>query len=853
MVITGTYGADGIAFDTMTADVTDNVSVTPEVLTDGITTVKFSLLNAEGKEVSVTCPVTVHAKLTELIAATPIDEYEYGDTFPSTYTVTAKYSDGNTQTVSATCGNTALTSVGTHNIQLSYTDSTLRDTTVTTTMAIDVKRKTIPYPSLKGVTIVYTGNNYDIASDTYLNNYNSAYYTVTGNVESAAGPHVAKFTPTANYRWLDGTNGEYSLNWTIASVVVTVPTVDQTEFTYSGIVQGPTFTYDGINITASGTAKQTAAGTYKATFTLKDPDNMTWASTFSGEIEWEIKKLEIAEPSGTPLAFTFNGSDQVPTFTRDMTYTDISLPAASSDVGNYSAIVSLKDKQNTTWADGTTADKTISWNINILALDIPTADNTNYIYNGIAQGPVFSYNSTYITAIGDVSSKINAGSYKATFTLNSTTNTKWSDNTTTAKEISWTIARAIIATKPTPQVKTYSGSEQIASWNNYSSAQLTIGGTTKGTNAGSYNATFTPTSNYQWATSISADVTATITIAWTINKKSITPTVSKTTISFSSSLKTDSFTVACGEDTGFTYTVSTSNTAIAAVAKNGNSVTVTADGSTAGNATVTVALTVSANYILTTATLTVAVTATYWTEPTNGSTPTTQWWNNLGDSIQDLSDAQLDAMVGKELTVTLNSAVLGTTTHKVVCIGRDIDRDKNNPTKHTLTFQTLNTLSQLTTFGSSNGLWNGSIVRSKCQEYYNALPFKSSVKTVSKGTCTTTNSSQTGTPTYQDETVFLPSDCEMGFPKGHNYNSGLGYAVSYDEFCQQNTAKKAYPYYNSNARRIKKQGDSGSAQYYWERSLYYYNAGGACLVYYDGQPGSHNYDVSSGLAPAFVI
>lgn len=46
---------------------------------------------------------------------------------------------------------------------------------------------------------------------------------------------------------------------------------------------------------------------------------------------------------------------------------------------------------------------------------------------------------------------------------------------------------------------TYSGSAQSPSWNNYSSTSLTLGGTTSGTNATSYNATFTPKEGYVWS------------------------------------------------------------------------------------------------------------------------------------------------------------------------------------------------------------------------------------------------------------------------------------------------------------------------------------------------------------------
>ena len=46
---------------------------------------------------------------------------------------------------------------------------------------------------------------------------------------------------------------------------------------------------------------------------------------------------------------------------------------------------------------------------------------------------------------------------------------------------------------------TYNGSAQSPSWSNYNSSQLTIGGTSSATNAGSYSAIFTPTSNYKWS------------------------------------------------------------------------------------------------------------------------------------------------------------------------------------------------------------------------------------------------------------------------------------------------------------------------------------------------------------------
>lgn len=64
---------------------------------------------------------------------------------------------------------------------------------------------------------------------------------------------------------------------------------------------------------------------------------------------------------------------------------------------------------------------------------------------------------------------------------------------------------------------TYSGSQQSPTWLNYDSAKLTLGGTSTATNAGSYNAAFTPKSGYKWA-----DGTTTAkTVSWSIGRASI--------------------------------------------------------------------------------------------------------------------------------------------------------------------------------------------------------------------------------------------------------------------------------------------------------------------------------------------
>lgn len=107
----------------------------------------------------------------------------------------------------------------------------------------------------------------------------------------------------------------------------------------------------------------------------------------------------------------------------------------------------------------------------------------------------------------------------------------------------WQIQRAAISTTPTQSGSlTYTGSAQSPSWSNYDSSKLTIGGTTSGTNAGSYNATFTPTSNYQW----SDGGTGAKTVAWKIGKAAGSLSLNKTSITLNKSTSATTITVTRG-------------------------------------------------------------------------------------------------------------------------------------------------------------------------------------------------------------------------------------------------------------------------------------------------------------------
>lgn len=225
------------------------------------------------------------------------------------------------------------------------------------------------------------------------------------------------------------------------------------------------------------------------------------------------------------------------------------------------------------------------------------------------------------------------------------------------------------------------------------------------------------------------------------------------------------------------------------------------------------------------------------------------WWAGLKRWITTNASADdRAACVGKKKLVSLSTAVLGANAATMVCIGADQDGTD------TLTFQTEGTLPTSTIFGS-NAVWIGSTARTECQNFYNYCSAKASIKTVSKGTCPSTNTSRSGTATYNDETVWLPSEREMGLDS-YAPLSTANSTTSNAECTKGYNA--AYSYYTSDITRVKYSMNANgtlttSTVYYWERSLYYNHSNFVCIVSRNGYAYPNTSNSSYYLAPAFVI
>lgn len=274
---------------------------------------------------------------------------------------------------------------------------------------------------------------------------------------------------------------------------------------------------------------------------------------------------------------------------------------------------------------------------------VPT-QNGVLTYNGQAQSPSWNSYDPNAMTLGGVTTGTDAGTYTATFTPKE--KYQWSDGTKTAKQVTWKIDRASVAAPTQSGSLTFNGSQQSPSWSGYDTGKMTLGGTTTGTNAGSYNATFTPGANYKW----SDGSTGAKTVVWRIGKAAGSLSLNKTSMKLTAAKKTDTITVTRAGDGVITATSNASG--VASVSVSGNTVTVTANAK--GKATITVSVAAGTNHNAP-ANKTCSVEVTM---------PTKNLSENSWATIREVSSAGLGAnywAVGDMKEITINGKVGNTT------------------------------------------------------------------------------------------------------------------------------------------------------------------------------------------------
>lgn len=512
-------------------------------------------------------------------------------------------------------------------------------------------------------------------------------------------------------------------------------------------------------------------------------------------------------------------------------------------------------------------------------------------YTGQAQSPSWTnYDTNTLTISGDTS-KVNAGTYQATFTPKA--GCVWWDGTATGKQASWTIDRATVQV-PTANQDTlaYTGSTQSPTFNGYDPDKITIGGDTAATDEGEYQTTFTPKENYQWTD----ETTETKTISWSIKAGQISvPTVSGT-LTYNgtsqspvwSGYDTTKMTIG-GQTAGVnagaytaTFTPKTnyewadgttaakevvwnigkavpvltvsptsveltsdSDTKTSAVTYNGDGTlsvqsqssgiatatisgtTVTIKGVSTGDTTVTVNASAGANYQAKSASISVSADI----GPVGVSFATDSWETIA--AVAENGTASQFYSIGDTKDITISG--IGTMTLEIADFDHDYLSGSTSASKAGISMITRDLLPNARQMNSSDANVGG-FPASALYDYLNGtilngLPsdLRSALKTTYKwyGTGNNTTNGQ-----WHGSKVWIPLEYEM-----------FG-TTTYSPATEHSTGNaRKYPIFTDNASRIKRLNNgSGSANWYWEASPYASYASSFCIV---GSSGTANANVAS--------
>ena len=458
--------------DLVTAEITGKVKDVKDTKIENNTIGKITITNAEGVDVTncysnkvkaagkltvnpITTPIVVTADSdTKVYNGTELTKNTYtntdgvllpGDMLEVTITGSQKFVGTSSNTVS----NVKVMRNG-EDITSNYTMGTHVNGVLKVTSADQPLAIADQYVRVNGsITKGYleqsvTGNEGNI--DFTIKSGTALTYDAT-NEEYVAGATEGDVVMTVTAAKMD-LGGDGTPEWKETSKDFTIHVVNKTDVNISGLSNNETFTYDGnpkmptgtisvnagtVNVSdlevkyqGTGTTSYnsatapTNAGTYTVTYKVPDT-NTNYTGTFS--VAFTIKKAQLDKVTLVKDTFEYTGDEIVPQDSNfDLNKMNFSGDIKATNVGNYSITVSLKDKDNYEWKDGTTTDLVLNWSITQATPDytVPTGLTSvkGKVLADVALPTEFTWNApATVLTVGKTK-------YKATFTPVDTTNYK---------------------------------------------------------------------------------------------------------------------------------------------------------------------------------------------------------------------------------------------------------------------------------------------------------------------------------------------------------------------------------------------------------------------------------------------
>ena len=219
-----------------------------------------------------------------------------------------------------------------------------------------------------GETITYDGDPHSIAISGTLPTNVSVRYEGNGKTTVDQSGTVTAIFSTTDSNYNAPASMQATLTITQATTTITGLTIagwtyDEDASTPSATTNFGTIKYwYKLTSAADSTYTETVptdAGTYHIKATVEGTDNYTAAET--QPVEFTIAKKSIDIPAADERVFTYTGNKQTYNIASDTAYTVTG--NIQTDAGEHKVTVSLNDKNNYQWSNGTTADLTYTFTI----------------------------------------------------------------------------------------------------------------------------------------------------------------------------------------------------------------------------------------------------------------------------------------------------------------------------------------------------------------------------------------------------------------------------------------------------------------------------------------------------------
>jgi|GEM_PF-1972422 len=403
----------------------------PDVTIKGYTGTYDGEAHDVASSVSIPSDATIVYKDSDGNSYSELPQQTNAGTYTYTYTVTA--SKAVSVTGSFTC-----------TIKKAKADVSIEQTTITVEEQESVATKGVTTNTDSDCVISASSGDESIFTVSVSDDGNNTLSIIgTG---SGTATLTVKSSETDNFEEATST---YTVTVTDGSVVVVAE--DKT-VTYNGKVQKP----DAVQVI--GVTATITYGTDGKTYNLSSPSGYTDAGVYTiyykiaidgaeptyGTYTFTIEKADQGEPTVNDDDLTYNGSEQALgsvtpgeggaavtySLTESGEYSS-SVPT-KTDAGTYTVYYKIEGDKNHNDTSGS-----YEVTINKKKITVPVAAS-GLVYNGSEQTGVAATSGCSVTG----GKQTDANVYKATATLDDTTNCTWADGTTAAKTINWSISRA---------------------------------------------------------------------------------------------------------------------------------------------------------------------------------------------------------------------------------------------------------------------------------------------------------------------------------------------------------------------------------------------------------------------------